>query len=173
MTTLTRKLGRSGMDVSGLGIGCWAIGGPFWSGAQPVGWGEVDDEESVRAIRRALELGVNLFDTSDVYGTGHSERILARGLAGHRDDAVIATKWGNTFDEERRQMTGANPSPEYLRQALDASLQRLSTDHVDLFSCTSIRRYRRRMSYSAHWRSWSPKARSAGTAGAPTTRSEQ
>src|SRR5882757_3062685 len=133
MTTLTRKLGRSGMDVSGLGIGCWAIGGPFWSGAQPVGWGEVDDEESVRAIRRALELGVNLFDTSDVYGTGHSERILARGLAGHRDDAVIATKWGYTFDEERRQMTGANPSPEYLRQALDASLQRLSTDHVDLY----------------------------------------
>jgi aryl-alcohol dehydrogenase-like predicted oxidoreductase len=130
---MRRLLGRSGIEVSALGFGCWAIGGPFWTGEQPHGWGEVDDEESVRAIRRALELGVTLFDTADVYGTGHSERVLARALAGRRDEAVIATKWGNTYDEGTRQLTGADGSPAYLRRALDASLRRLDTDRVDLY----------------------------------------
>jgi aryl-alcohol dehydrogenase-like predicted oxidoreductase len=76
-----RSLGRSGIDVSALGFGCWAIGGP-WStpSGEPLGWGEVDDDESVAAIRRALDLGVTFFDTADVYGAGHSERVLARAL---------------------------------------------------------------------------------------------
>ncbi|HEU4421383.1 MAG TPA: aldo/keto reductase [Pilimelia sp.] len=129
----TRVLGRSGIEVSALGMGCWAIGGPFWTGTQPNGWGEVDDEESVRAIRRALELGVTLFDTADVYGTGHSERVLGRALAGRRDEVVIATKWGNTFDEATRQITGEDASPGYLRRALEASMRRLGTDRVDLY----------------------------------------
>jgi len=79
-----RTLGNTGIEVSALGMGCWAIGGPFWSGTQPLGWGEVDDDESIRAVRRALDLGVTFFDTADVYGTGHSERILGRALAGRR-----------------------------------------------------------------------------------------
>ena len=66
MATMTRRLGRSGIEISALGIGCWAIGGPFWAGTQPLGWGEVDDEESVRAIRRAVELGVSVLDTAHV-----------------------------------------------------------------------------------------------------------
>ncbi|MCB0064232.1 MAG: aldo/keto reductase, partial [Caldilineaceae bacterium] len=70
----TRELGRSGMTVSALGLGCWAIGGPFWRGNNPVGWGEVDDAQSLVALTRALEMGVTFFDTSDVYGCGHSER---------------------------------------------------------------------------------------------------
>jgi aryl-alcohol dehydrogenase-like predicted oxidoreductase len=129
----TRMLGRSGIEVSALGMGCWAIGGPWFEGAQPLGWGQVDDEESVRTVRRALELGVTLFDTADTYGAGHSERVLARALAGRRDEAVIATKWGSTFDEETKQATGPDPSPEYLRRAVEASLRRLATDRIDLY----------------------------------------
>src|SRR6266545_6714224 len=128
-----RKLGRSGIEVSAMGLGCWAIGGPFWMGETPVGWGEVDDEESIRAIQRGMELGVNFFDTSDVYGTGHSERVLSRALVGRRDQVVIATKFGNTFDEATRQLTGGNGSPEYIRQACEASLRRLKTDYIDLY----------------------------------------
>lgn len=104
----TRVLGRSGIEVSGLGFGCWAIGGP-WQGpdGSPFGWGKVDDEESVRAVRRALDLGVTFFDTADVYGTGHSERVLGRALGRRRADVVVATKWGNRFDEESKVLTGA------------------------------------------------------------------
>lgn len=133
MTAMTRTLGRSGLEVSALGMGCWAIGGPFWAGDQPCGWGEVDDDESVATVRRAVELGVTLFDTSDAYGTGHSETILGRALAGRRDDVVIATKWGNTIDPETRQLTGTDPSPAYLRRAVEGSLERLGTDHLDLY----------------------------------------
>jgi aryl-alcohol dehydrogenase-like predicted oxidoreductase len=116
-----------------MGLGCWAIGGPFWRGETPVGWGEVDDEESIRAIHRGLELGIDFFDTSDVYGTGHSERVLARALAGRRERVVIATKFGNIFDEATRQVTGADASPASVRQACEASLRRLNTDRIDLY----------------------------------------
>ncbi len=116
-----------------MGLGCWAIGGPFWRGETPVGWGEVDDEESIRAIHRGLELGIDFFDTSDVYGTGHSERVLARALAGRRERVVIATKFGNIFDEATRQVTGADASSASVRQACEASLRRLNTDRIDLY----------------------------------------
>ncbi|MFE8951401.1 aldo/keto reductase [Streptomyces althioticus] len=130
----TRTLGRSGIQVSALGFGCWAIGGEWQDGAgQPLGWGKVDDEESVRAIHRALDLGVTFFDTADVYGTGHSELILGRALGSRRDDVVVATKWGNLFDPGTRTASGADDSPEHLRRALTASLRRLGTDHVDLY----------------------------------------
>jgi aryl-alcohol dehydrogenase-like predicted oxidoreductase len=116
-----------------LGMGCWAVGGPFWSGDKPFGWGSVDDEESTAAIRRALDLGVTFFDTADVYGAGHSERVLGKALAGHRDEVLIATKWGNVFDETTRQIVGRDTTPGYVRRALEASLRRLGTDHVDLY----------------------------------------
>ncbi|MEW2074063.1 aldo/keto reductase [Streptomyces sp. NPDC012403] len=130
----TRTLGRSGIEVSAVGFGCWAIGGE-WQDAtgQPLGWGKVDDEESTRAIRRALDLGVTFFDTADVYGTGHSEYVLGRALGRRRDEAVVATKWGNVFDPDSRTLTGGDDSPEHLRRALTASLRRLGTDHVDLY----------------------------------------
>ena len=132
-TTFARQLGRSGIQVSAVGLGCWAIGGPFWAGDDAVGWGEVDDDESIGAIHRALDLGVNFLDTADVYGAGHSERVLGHALAGRRDQVVIATKFGNTFDESTRQITGSDASPEHIRQACEASLQRLNTDYVDLY----------------------------------------
>ena len=94
----SQQLGRSGISVSPLGLGCWAIGGPYSSGGKAVGWGEVDDEESIRAIHAGLEMGVNFLDTSDVYGTGHSEEVLARALAGRRDRVVIAFRGRSVCD---------------------------------------------------------------------------
>ncbi|HXF62360.1 MAG TPA: aldo/keto reductase [Caldilineaceae bacterium] len=129
----TRKLGRSEIEVSGLGLGCWAIGGPFWRGNQPVGWGQVDDNQSLAALARALELGITFFDTADVYGCGHSERILGQALAGRRNEVVIATKFGNVFDEQTRRITGASTEPDYIRRACEASLRRLRTDVIDLY----------------------------------------
>nr|SBO99856.1 Putative aldo/keto reductase [Nonomuraea gerenzanensis] len=128
-----RQLGRSGIQVSAIGFGAWAIGGPFVSGGKPAGWGEVDDDESVAAVHRALDLGVTFFDTADVYGTGHSERVLRRALAGRRDEVVIATKFGNVFDPGTRTVTGRDLSPGYIRQACAASLERLGTDRIDLY----------------------------------------
>lgn len=128
-----RTLGNSGIEVSALGFGCWAIGGPFWAGMQPLGWGEVSDEESIQAIHKSLELGVNFFDTADVYGAGHSERVLARALKGKREQVVIATKFGNMFDETSKQITGSDASPAYIRAACEASLRRLETDYIDLY----------------------------------------
>jgi aryl-alcohol dehydrogenase-like predicted oxidoreductase len=116
-----------------MGLGCWAIGGPFWRGETPVGWGEVDDDESIRAIHAALDLGVTFFDTADVYGTGHSERVLGEALKGRRDEVVIATKFSNVFDPTTRQITGSDVSPAYIRQACEASLRRLNTDVIDLY----------------------------------------
>ncbi|MFB9236180.1 aldo/keto reductase [Plantactinospora siamensis] len=132
--TTTRTLGRSGIEVSAIGMGCWAIGGPLWgANGEPFGWGEVDDDESIRTIHRALDLGVTLFDTSSNYGAGHSERVLGRALAGRRDRAVIATKFGNRSDEATRRALGSDPSPAYAVASLEESLRRLGTDHVDLY----------------------------------------
>jgi aryl-alcohol dehydrogenase-like predicted oxidoreductase len=130
---LKRQLGRSGIEVSALGMGCWAIGGQLWSGETPLGWGEVDDDESLRAIHCALDSGVTFFDTADVYGAGHSERVLGRAFNGRRGDVVIATKFSNIFDETTRQVTGASAEPAHIRQACEASLGRLKTDTIDLY----------------------------------------
>ncbi|MEV6616421.1 aldo/keto reductase [Streptomyces sp. NPDC051051] len=129
-----RKLGHSDIEVGALGFGCWAIGGEWQDpDGNPLGWGRVDDDESVAAVHRALDLGITFFDTADTYGAGHSERVLGRALRGRRDEVVIATKWGNTFDERTRTLTGADDSPHYVRRALTASLERLGTDRVDLY----------------------------------------
>jgi aryl-alcohol dehydrogenase-like predicted oxidoreductase len=130
---MKRKLGRSNIEVSAMGMGCWAIGGPFWAGETPLGWGEVDDSESIRAIHTCLDLGVNLFDTASVYGTGHSERIVGQALQGRRDQAVIVTKFGPVFDEQTRQATGGDASPAGIRQSCEDSLRRLGTDYIDCF----------------------------------------
>src|SRR5262245_39588858 len=121
-------------EVSALGFGCWAIGGPFSNtDGKPLGWGEVDDDESIAAIRRAMELGVDFFDTADTYGAGHSERVLGRAVAGHREEVVIASKWGNLFDEEKKLRVGQDETPGYMRKAIRATLTRLNTDYLDLY----------------------------------------
>lgn len=116
-----------------MGMGCWAIGGPFEFNGKPDGWGAVDDGESIRAIHCALDLGITLFDTADVYGAGHSERILGRALAGRRSGVVIATKFGYTYNEQRREITGDDVSAAYIRSACAASLRRLGTGYIDLY----------------------------------------
>ncbi len=133
-TNVKRKLGNSGIEVSALGMGCWAIGG-VWTGGKdnPMGWGQVDDAESLRAINQAIDLGVTLFDTSNIYGAGHSERILGKGIAGQRDKVVIATKFGYFADEETKKTSGGDASPEAVRRSCEESLRRLDTDYIDLF----------------------------------------
>ena len=135
----TRSLGRSGIEVSPLGLGCWAIGGPWTFNGAPAGWSEVDDTESVRALRRAFELGVTFFDTAANYGAGHSERVLARAFAGHRDEVVIATKFGYHVDDATSTVRSYGINEEdsdvaaHLRADLDTSLRRLDTDYVDVY----------------------------------------
>jgi aryl-alcohol dehydrogenase-like predicted oxidoreductase len=126
----------SDITASPLGFGCWAIGGAFTTPDRAAaGWGEVDDAQSIAAIRRGLELGVTFFDTADVYGTGHSEEVLGRAVRGARDEVVLATKFGNTFREGTGEMTGTDLSPAYIRRACEASLRRLGTDRIDLYQC--------------------------------------
>ena len=89
-------------------------------------------QKSVRAVHACMDLGLTFFDTADVYGAGHSERVLGAALKGKRDQVVIATKFGNKFDEVSRQITGQGDSPEYIVKACEASLKRLDTDYIDL-----------------------------------------
>jgi len=119
-------LGRTGLRVSEVGFGAWAIGG----NAHGNSYGPTDDAASIAAVRRALDLGCTFFDTADVYGWGHSEEVLGEALAGRRDDVVIATKVGGDFYHGGVRM---NFEPGYIAFALDRSLRRLGTDRVDLY----------------------------------------
>ena len=136
---MKRTLGRSGIEVSAVGMGCWAIGGPWQSGGAQVGWGVVDDAESTRAIHAALDLGANFFDTAAGYGAGHSERILGAALQGRRDQVVIATKFGQEVDEAAKKVVAYGETEEdgdvagHVRANLENSLRRLDTDHIDVF----------------------------------------
>jgi aryl-alcohol dehydrogenase-like predicted oxidoreductase len=136
---MKRVLGRSGIEVSATGMGCWAIGGPWNFMGSPAGWGEVDDKESKRAIHAALDAGANFFDTAANYGAGHSERLLGQALAGRRDKAVIATKFGYDIDEETKEVVPYGPVQEtadiagHLRQDCEASLRRLNSDYIDVY----------------------------------------
>jgi aryl-alcohol dehydrogenase-like predicted oxidoreductase len=129
-----RTLGRSDLQVSAMGLGCWAIGGPwYWLDGQG-GWGDIDDNESVRAIHHALESGINFFDTAANYGTGHSEQILGRALAAKRDKAVIATKFGFKVNEtEKRVSIREDDHLLYVRAECESSLRNLNIDVIDLY----------------------------------------
>jgi aryl-alcohol dehydrogenase-like predicted oxidoreductase len=136
---LKRTLGKSQLEVSALGMGCWAIGGP-WDWDQPgqerypVGWGNTDDNESLRALQTAMDLGVNFFDTAANYGAGHSEVLLGRAFKGKRDQVVIATKFGHMVNEEKKTVYSA---PDQIipnvRGDVENSLRRLQTDYIDIY----------------------------------------
>lgn len=115
-------LGRSELQVSRVAFGCAAIGG--------YDYGHADDEESIAAIRAALDAGITLFDTADVYGFGHSECVLGRALGARRDTVIVATKCGVRWDSLGR--TRRDSSPEYLLSAVDASLARLGVERLTL-----------------------------------------
>ena len=127
-TTITLWNGKT---IPRLGMGCWAIGGPFYAGDIPLGWGEVDDNESIAAIHRALDLGIRFFDTASNYGAGHSEEVLGRALEG-RADVVIATKFGFATDPATRQATGAFADEPFIRVSVETSLRRLKRERLDL-----------------------------------------
>jgi aryl-alcohol dehydrogenase-like predicted oxidoreductase len=137
-----RKLGKSGIEVSVVGFGAWAIGGWAWGGA--------DENQAVAAIQTAIDRGVNLIDTAPMYGYGRSEEIVGRAIQGRRDRVVLATKCGLVWDREQGELffraddkglTSAESGrniyrllrPDSIRRELDNSLRRLQTDHVDLY----------------------------------------
>jgi aryl-alcohol dehydrogenase-like predicted oxidoreductase len=117
-------LGTQGLTVSRQGLGCMGMSDFY---------GPTNDEESTATIHRALELGVDFFDTSDMYGPHTNEVLLGKALAGRRDEAVIATKFGIVRDPDDPGKRAVNGRPEYVRQACDGSLQRLGVDHIDLY----------------------------------------
>ena len=124
----TRKLGNSDLKITPIGFGAWAIGGSGWE----FGWGEQDDKQSVAAIHRALELGINWIDTAAVYGMGHSEKVVASALRtwpGPRP--YVFTKCGLRWDEQGYVHRSLNPAS--IRQECEDSLRRLNVDVIDLY----------------------------------------
>ena len=130
-----RTLGRSGIKVSAVGLGTARIGGLGYSRSGDHETRLIPEavEESKRAICRALDLGITFFDTADVYGAGRSERILGGALAGRRNEAVIATKFGEGFDEATGAEVDVDVTPAYVVRACEASLRRLGIDVIDLY----------------------------------------
>jgi len=123
LTMQHRTLGNPGLTVSALGLGCMGMS-EFYAGR--------DDAESIATIHRALDLGVTLLDTADMYGPFANERLVGRAIADRRDSVVLATKFGNVRGEHG-EFLGVEGSPDYVRRACDSSLQRLGVDHIDLY----------------------------------------
>src|SRR5512147_523051 len=128
---LHRSLGNTGIKVSEIGFGGWAIGGVTEASGTPLGWGRNSDDESLAAIRRARDLGVTFFDTADSYGYGRSESLLGIVLSRTRHEAVIATKVGVVRDINGR--VTKDFSKKHIFHAVDGSLKRLRTDYIDLY----------------------------------------
>jgi aryl-alcohol dehydrogenase-like predicted oxidoreductase len=118
-----RQLGRSGLSVSALGLGCMGMS-EFY--------GETDEAESIATIHHALHLGVTFLDTADMYGVGKNEELVGRAIKGRRDEVTIATKFGNVRGANGERL-GVNGRPEYVREACEKSLQRLGVDMIDLY----------------------------------------
>jgi aryl-alcohol dehydrogenase-like predicted oxidoreductase len=124
----TRQLGRSDLNLTTVGLGTWAIGGGDWD----FGWGPQDDKESIAAIRRALELGINWIDTAAIYGLGHAEEIVAKAITGRRDEVIVATKCGLRWRSGSTTPFGQLDA-ESVREEAEASLKRLNTEVIDLY----------------------------------------
>lgn len=118
-----RQLGRSGLLVSVVGLGCMSISH---------GYGVRDDLESTRTLERAVELGINFFDTADMYGAGHNEEIIGQAIAGRRKEMILATKCGFVWGEDDK-VSSLDGTPQHIYEACEASLRRLKTDVIDLY----------------------------------------
>ena len=124
MTSIARTLGRPGLSVSALGLGCMGMS---------YAYGPADRAESIATIHRALDLGITFLDTAEMYAAGENERLVGAAIAGRRNEVVLATKFGILIDPDTQWPTGVNGSPDYVRAAIDSSLTRLGVDHVDLY----------------------------------------
>src|SRR2546428_146030 len=124
MAIPNRPLGNQGLLVSAQGLGCMGMSEFYGPG---------DRDESVATINRALDLGVTFLDTADVYGPSTNEELVGSAIKGRRDEVVLATKFGIVRDPDDPTRRGINGRPEYVRSCIDASLQRLGFDHVDLY----------------------------------------
>jgi len=122
VTKAPRKLGGSSLSVFPIGLGCMSLSGAY---------GKSDDAEAIRVVHHAIDRGVNLFDSSDMYGWGHNETLLGKALAGRRDKVVLVTKFGQT--QQPGGANGVNGRPDYVKQACEASLKRLGVDEIDLY----------------------------------------
>jgi aryl-alcohol dehydrogenase-like predicted oxidoreductase len=128
----TRRLGRTDMEITRVGFGAWAIGGPDWA----VGWGAQDDRDSIAAIRHAIDRGINWIDTAAVYGLGHSEELVRQALAELPADArpYVFTKCGLVWDEnDRKALPRRVGAPDSIRREVEASLRRLGVERIDLY----------------------------------------
>jgi aryl-alcohol dehydrogenase-like predicted oxidoreductase len=123
-TIKIRRLGSQGLHTSAIGLGCMGMSDFY---------GPSNEQQSMATIDRALELGINLLDTADMYGPFTNEELVGRAIKGKRDSVIIATKFGNVRDPKTRAFLGVNGTPQYVRQACEASLKRLSVDTIDLY----------------------------------------
>jgi aryl-alcohol dehydrogenase-like predicted oxidoreductase len=123
-----KKLGSSDLEIAPIGLGTWAIGG----GDNPYGWGPQDDSDSVKAIQRAIDLGINWIDTAPGYGDGHSEEVVGKAIASRRDEVIIATKCGILWKEDGSDIY-VNLKADSIRLEVEASLHRLNVDVIDLY----------------------------------------
>ncbi len=126
-TMQTKRLGNSDLHITPIGFGAWAIGGNNWA----FGWGSQDDQDSIAAIQRSLDLGVNWIDTAAIYGLGHSEEIVAKALKGRAQRPYIFTKCSLTWNDQRE--TGNSLKQDSIRREVDASLRRLEVEAIDLY----------------------------------------
>jgi aryl-alcohol dehydrogenase-like predicted oxidoreductase len=125
-----RKLGKSGIKVSEIGFGAWTIGLDWWGK-------KIDDDEAIRMLKRAYDLGINFYETADMYGKGKSEKLIAQAFRDMRDEVIYSTKWG--YDMYNAEQVGHRELPqkhdtEFLQFALEQSLNRLQTDYIDIYS---------------------------------------
>jgi aryl-alcohol dehydrogenase-like predicted oxidoreductase len=124
MSLPRRPLGSQGLETSAQGLGCMSMSAVYGPG---------DEDEGIRTIHRAIELGVTFIDTADIYGMNTNEELVGRAIAGRRDDVELATKFGIVMDPKNPANRGVNGKPEYVHACCDASLRRLGTDHIDLY----------------------------------------
>src|SRR5688500_14901416 len=130
MNMQLRPFGNTGLQVSPITFGAWSIGGPAGISGKQVGWSGVKDDESIDALNAALDAGINLYDTADAYGNGHSERLLGQAFAGKRDRLLISSKAGMV--DQGSDKFVLDFSREHLTQACEGSLKRLGTHYLDI-----------------------------------------
>ncbi|EFL89721.1 aldo/keto reductase [Ahrensia sp. R2A130] len=131
MTNSPETTHIAGHEVPRIGMGCWAIGGPFSMNGSPAGWGETDDAESKATIEASWDAGVRVFDTAQAYGTGHSETLLGDVL-GNRKEAFIVSKFGHELDSQNRILLTAKLDADHITSSIEASRKRLQRDTIDL-----------------------------------------